>query len=104
MIEQPADKHKSQGLAGRSKSFSSNLQDSTDEPDAKRVKTDMKGPNDSNEPAGEGQNEEPVEGEAETPSTVPRMPICDLDTLQELEQIRGGCCICTLRSSSTVKP
>lgn len=28
-----------------------------------------------------------------------RIPLSDLETLRQLEGIRGGCCICTLRSA-----
>ena len=37
------------------------------------------------------------DGEADEEGRIDRVPISDLETLQELAGISGGCCICTLR-------
>ncbi len=71
------------------------LQADSGEPPPKRVRMEAGDDAATKElPGEEKASTENGEGDAQQPD---RVPISDLDTLQELASISGGCCICTLR-------
>ena len=75
------------------------FQADSEEPPPKRVRTEAEDADDVKEASASELAEKSKEATEDTgdAALVNRVPISDLQTLQELGNIIGGCCICTLR-------
>lgn len=71
----------------------------SDEPPSKKQKPEPP----QSENNGEDRNGEGQEGkEIEPKGEAKKIPLCDLETIRQLEDIRAGCAICILRYKQAV--